>query len=166
MPDDASPDDVDSVGPDPDPAPATDLLDDLVRAVTRQQASLDRLTERVVAADNRQRAAADVPLLVELLALRGDAERCAGTAESDRERAGFTALAEGVTRLIAGRGGSVVAPAPGTDFSAATMEAAEMIDTDDPALDRTVDRVVTDGLRLTESGRSVRPALVVVRRYR
>ena len=143
-----------------------ELLDDMTRTIARQQATIERLVDGVRRVEAAGRAGADVPLLVELVAIHADALDCASTAESDRERTAFEALAGAIDRLIVGRGGAVVAPAVDADFSAATMEAAEIIRTDDPALDRTVDRVVVEGLRLAESGRSIRPALVVVRRFR
>lgn len=145
---------------------APEVLEDILRTLARQQATIDRLADSLRTVEAQSRSAADIPLLLDLLAIRGDAAACATTAESDRERAGFAAQVAAVERLMSGRGGTLVSPAVDSDFSAATMEAAEIIRTDDPALDRTVDRVVVEGLRLTESNRSIRPALVVVRRYK
>lgn len=103
---------------------------------------------------------ADVPLLVELHALRVDALACAATADSERERAAFTAMASGLARLIVGRGGAVVAPGAGAPFDGRTMEAAEVTPTDDAAADRTVAALLEPGLCV--GPRSVRPARVVV----
>ncbi len=61
-----------------------------------------------------------------------------------------------------GRGGAVVAPAAGDPFSGASMEAAEIVGTDDAALDRTVAAVLDEGLQV--GARSVRPARVAVLR--
>lgn len=146
-----------------------EILDDLTRTIARQQATIERLVDGVRRLESTGRSGADVPLLVDLSAIRSDAIGCARTAQSERERTGFEALAAAIDRLIVGRGGGVVTPAVGGDFSAATMEVAEVVRTDDPAEDRTIDRVVAEGLRLAESAgtsRSIRPALVVVRRYR
>jgi molecular chaperone GrpE len=134
-----------------------DKLDDLARVVARQGATLGELV------DARASTGPDVPLLVELHALRADALACAETARSRRERSAFTALAGGLERLLVGRGGAVVEPVPGAPFSSATMEAIEIVPTDDPDLDRTVVAVVEAGL--TANGRSVRPACVSVRRH-
>lgn len=133
-----------------------DKLDDVARLVTRQGATLGELT------DSRAATGPDIPLLVELHSLRLDALACADTARSRRERAAFTALAGGLERLLVGRGGTVVTPAPDVPFSGATMEAAEVVATDDPDLDRTVAEVLEPGL--TASGRSIRPARVSVYR--
>jgi molecular chaperone GrpE len=136
-----------------------DKVDDLARLLGRQGATLGALAD-ARAADTRP----DLPLLVELHALRVDALRCAGTARSGRERGGFEALAAGLERLLVGRGGAPVAPAPGTAFSGSTMEAVEVLRTADPALDRTVARLLEPGLLV--GGRSVRPARVAVHRHR
>lgn len=155
--------------PEQDEPSLQDLLDqisDLGRIVARQGASLDRLVDDSRAAAARARSAADVPLLVDLLALYVDATRCAQTARARRERAGFDALGAGLERLIAGRGGALVMPAPGTDFDPATMEAASVVSTDNATLDRTVDELLEPGLWLTEIGRSVRSARVVVRQHK
>jgi Molecular chaperone GrpE (heat shock protein) len=141
---------------DPSLREIADKVDDVARLVQRQSATIAQL------ADARGAAGPDVPLLVELHALRGDALACAATARSKRERSAFAAIAGGLERLIAGRGGSVVAPEPGDAFSAATMEAAEIVPTDDAALDRTVAKVLEEGLQVGQ--RSVRPARVAVHR--
>lgn len=155
--------------PEPNEPSLQDLLDqisDLGRIVARQGASLDRLVDDSRTTAAQARSAADVPLLVDLLALHVDADRCARTARSRRERAGFDALAAGLERLVIGRGGALVTPAPGAGFDAATMEAAVVVSTDDEALDRTVDELLEPGLWLTEVGRSVRSARVAVRQHR
>jgi molecular chaperone GrpE len=139
--------------PEPTLQDIADRIDDVARLVSRQATTLGSI------ADART-AAPDVPLLVDLLALYCDAGRCAATARSRRERAGFEAMAAGLERLLAGRGGSVVSPAPGEPFTGATMEAAETVPVDDPALDRTVSAVLEPGLLV--AGRSVRPARVAV----
>lgn len=135
-----------------------DKVDDLSRLVTRQSAALARL------ADGGTRAGPDVPLLVELHALRSDALTCAATTRTRKERSAFEAIAAGLERLLAGRGGTLVSPRPGHAFSAATMEAAEVVATDDTALDRTVAALLEPGLEV--DGRSVRPARVAVHRHR
>ena len=146
---------------DPSLQEIADKVDDVARLVQRQSTTLGQIADARPANGS---AAADVPLLVELHALRGDALACAATARTQRERAAFTALAGGLERLLVGRGGTVVAPAPGAEFSGATMEAAEIVPTDDPATDRTVAAVLEEGLQV--GSRSVRPARVVVRRVR
>lgn len=154
--------------PEQDEPSLQDLLDqisDLGRIVARQGASLDRLVDDSRAAAARARSGADVPLLVDLLALYVDSTRCAQTARSRRERAAFSALGSGIERLLAGRGGTLVIPRPGTDFDAATMEAATVVSTDDAALDRTINELLEPGLWLTEIGRSVRSARVAVRQH-
>jgi molecular chaperone GrpE len=136
-----------------------DKVDDVARLLTRQGVTLGALADARVA-DARP----DLPLLVELHALRVDALRCAGTARSRRERTAFEALAAGLERLLAGRGGTPVSPAVGEAFSGSTMEAAEVLATADPELDRTVARLLEPGL--LAGGRSVRPARVAVHRHR
>lgn len=131
-----------------------DRVDDVARVLARQAVTLDRL------GDPRAAAGPDVPLLVELHALRGDALACAGTARSRRERDAFAALAAGLERLLVGRGGAVVAPAVGAAFDARTMEAAEIAATDDAAADRTVAALLEPGLSV--GPRSVRAARVTV----
>ncbi len=146
-----------------------DLLDqmtDLGRILTHQGASVARLVDDSRAAAARSRTGADIPLLVELFALHGDASSCASTARSRRERAAFGALCAGLERLLAGRGAVLVTPEPGVPFDAASMEASEVVATENPALDRTVGAVLEPGLWLTEAARSLRPARVVVRRHR
>jgi molecular chaperone GrpE len=143
---------------DPSLQDIVDKVDDLSRLVTRQSAALARLV------DGGTRAAPDVPLLVELHALRADALACAATTRMRKERSAFEALAAGLERLLAGRGGTLVSPRPGHAFSAATMEAAEVVATDDAALDRTVAALLEPGLEV--DGRSVRPARVTVHRHR
>jgi molecular chaperone GrpE len=121
-----------------------DQICDLGRIVARQGASVDRLVDDARAAAGRARAGADIPLLLDLFALYSDATTCASTARSRRERAAFEALATGLERLLA---------------------VADVVATEDPTLDRTVDVLLEPGLRVTEAGRSVRPAQVVVRRH-
>jgi len=134
-----------------------DRVDDVARAVAKQTTALGALGE--AAGD----AAPDVPLLVELHALRVDALACAATADSPRERDAFTAMASGLERLMVGRGGVVVTPGVGAAFDARTMEAAEVTPTDDPVADRTVAALLEPGL--CAGRRSVRPARVVVLRH-
>jgi molecular chaperone GrpE len=143
---------------DPSLQDLADKVDDLSRLVARQCAALAGL------ADAGARSGPDVPLLVDLHALRTDALTCAATTRTRKERAAFEAIACGLERLLAGRGGTLVAPRPGHPFSAATMEAAEVVDTDDAALDRTVAALLEPGLEV--EGRSVRPARVAVHRHR
>lgn len=136
-----------------------DKVDDVARLLTRQASTLGAI------ADARTGGAGpDVPLLVELHALRVDALRCAATARSRRERAAFDALAGGLERLLVGRGGSVVAPLVGEPFSGSSMEAVEVVPTADTGLDRTVAELLEPGL--LAGGRSVRPARVAVHRHR
>lgn len=135
-----------------------DKIDDVARLVSRQSATLGAL------ADARASTGPDVPLLVELHALHVDALACAGTARSRRERAAFVALAAGLERLLAGRGGAVLTPHPGDAFSGTSMEAAEVVPTGDPALDRTVAGCLEPGMQV--GTRSVRPARVAVHRHR
>jgi molecular chaperone GrpE len=136
-----------------------DKLDDVARLIARQGRTLGAIAD-AGAADGRP----DLPLLVELHALRVDALRCAETARTRRERGGFDALGTGLERLLVGRGGTPVGPAPGEPFSGSTMEAAEVLPTPDPDLDRTVARLLEPGLLV--GGRSVRPARVAVHRHR
>lgn len=151
---------------EPSPQDLADAITDVGRIVARQGASLDRLLDDSRAAAARARAGADVPLLVDLLALHRDATACATTARSRRERDAFGAIASGLERLVNGRGGRLVVPADGSAFDAASMDAVEVEETDDEAADRTVAAVVEPGLWLTELDRSARPARVVVRRLR
>jgi molecular chaperone GrpE len=131
-----------------------DRVDDVARALARQAMTLGALT------DARDAPGPDVPLLVELHALRADALACGATARSHRERGAFTALAVGLERLLVGRGGTVVAPAVGAAFDARTMEAAEVAPTADAAADRTVAALLEPGLSV--GPRSIRPARVAV----
>jgi molecular chaperone GrpE len=134
-----------------------DKVDDVARLVSRQSATLGGLV------DARASTGPDVPLLVELHSLHVDALACAATARSRRERAAFVALAAGLERLLAGRGGALVTPHPGDAFSGTSMEAAEVVPTGDPALDRTVAVLLEPGLQVAT--RSVRPARVTVHRH-
>lgn len=143
---------------DPSLQDLADKVDDLSRLVARQSATLGRL------ADGGARPGPDVPLLVELHALRCDALACAATSRTRKDRAAFEAIAAGLERLLAGRGGTLVSPRPGDPFRAATMEAAEVVDAGDAALDRTVAALLEPGLEV--DGRSVRPARVAVHRHR
>lgn len=149
---------------DPTLRELADAVTDLGRIVTRQGASLDRLVDDARAAAARDRAGADVALLVDLFALYRDATACAATSRNARDRKAFTAIAANLERLIVGRGGALVVPGVGERFDAATMEAAEVVTTEDASHDRTVDSVREAGLLLSGPGRSLRPARVVVRR--
>lgn len=133
-----------------------DKIDDVSRLVARQSATLAAVV------DTKAATGPDLPLLVELHALHTDAHRCAATARSRRERAAFDALVAGMERLLAGRGGAVVAPAPGEAFSGATMEAVEVVTTTEPDRDRTVAVLLEPGLQAGD--RNVRPARVAVHR--
>ncbi|WP_082393169.1 nucleotide exchange factor GrpE [Nocardia arizonensis] len=139
-------------------------IEDLARVIARQAAGIDRLADDARARAQRERQGADLPLVTELFALLGDTTACANTAESDRERRAFEAVAARIERLLVGRGGSVVSPVPGEPFDSLRMEAADVVNTDSEADDRTVDSVLQPGLSVP--GRSVRPARVVVRRFR
>lgn len=141
-------------------------LDDLARALRRQSAGIDRLAEDARARQAKDSVGADVSLLVDLFALHSDATACAATSRSNRERAGFEAMAAALERLIAGRGGEIVGPAPGAEFDPATMEAAEVRPTDAVSQDRHVAAVLSPGLRVTTVGRTVRAARVAVYRHR
>lgn len=138
-------------------------IEDLSRVIARQAATIERMVDTAKARADRDRAGADLPLVVELFALYADTAACAATAQSPHERDAFDAMATRVERLIVGRGGSLVTPRPDSPFDALTMEASDVTPTDDPAADRTVDGLIQPGL--TVSGRSIRPATVVVRRY-
>ena len=144
---------------DPTLADIADKVDDVARLLTRQAAALGAIAD-ARAADTGP----DLPLLVELHALRVDALRCADTARSRRERGAFEAVACGLERLLAGRGGNVVTPLVGEPFSGTSMEAVQVRPTAEPGLDRTVAELVEPGLRV--GGRSVHPARVVVNRHR
>ncbi|WP_067854541.1 nucleotide exchange factor GrpE [Nocardia shimofusensis] len=145
-------------------ATLTERIDDLTRIVARQAATIERLADEAKARDRRSRAGADLPLVVDLFALYGDAVACAQTAASDDDRAAFTALAVRLERLLTGRGAALVRPAPDSVFDSRTMEATDVVDTDDPDADRTVATLLAPGLQAGD--RSVRPASVVVRRHR
>ena len=162
MPGTAQPDDG---APGAAPMNSDDLLaalagqvQDLTRVVTRQAAALDRL----VAADRaRSGPRTEAKLINELFAVFVDADLCVRSAESEREARAFTALRDGLERLIAGAGGTVVAPRPGDPFDVTVMEASDVTPIDGtPAVAETVADVIRPGL--TIAGRSVRPALVVV----
>lgn len=145
----------------------TDLVDavtDLGRIVARQGAGLDRLLDDSRATAARSRAGADLPLLVDLLALHRQATTCAATARTKRERDAFDAFASGIERLLNGRGARLVSPAAGTAFDASSMDAVEVEPTSDPGADRTVAAVLEPGLWLEEPARTARPARVVVRK--
>ena len=142
--------------PDPSLQDLGDKLDDLARLLVRQGATLGGL------ADAASGSGPDLTLLVDLHALRVDALACAVTARSRRERAAFTAIAARLELMLAGRGGVVVEPVAGVPFDTGTMEAAEVVATDDPALGRTVAALLEPGLQV--GGRSVRPARVAVYR--
>lgn len=139
-------------------------VEDLARILARQAGAVERLADAERAREARDRAGADLPLVVELFALLGEVSACADTAESERERAAFAAVAARVERLIAGRGGIVVTPAAGDAFDAAVMEAADVVVTDAEHEDRTVAEVLAPGLSVP--ARNVRPARVVVRSFR
>lgn len=150
--------------PEPTLSDLADRIDDLVRVVSRQAATLGELGGAAGSAAQSDRPQPDLPLLVELHALRADAMACAGTARTRREAAAFTAIAAGLERLLAGRGGRLVAPGRGEAFSGTAMEAVEVVPTDDPARDRTVADLLVAGLAVGE--RSVRPARVTAFRHR
>jgi molecular chaperone GrpE len=139
-------------------------VEDLSRMIARQAATIERLADEAKARAKQDRAGADLPLVVELFALHCDTAACATTAESPRECDAFEAVTTRIERLIVGRGGALVTPRQNDTFDSLTMEAADVAKTDDPDLDRTVDDLIQPGL--TVSGRSVRPASVVVRRYK
>ncbi|MBH0775221.1 nucleotide exchange factor GrpE [Nocardia bovistercoris] len=139
-------------------------VEDLTRVLARQAASIERLADDAKARAQRERQGADLPLVTELFALLGDTTACARTAESDREREAFEAITTRIERLLIGRGGILVDPPTDTPFDSLTMEAADVVDTEDPAFDRTVASVIQPGLSVP--GRSIRPARVVVRRHR
>ena len=142
---------------DPSIRDLADKVDDLSRLVARQSGALGQI------ADARRRPGSDVALLVDLHALRGDALAAASATRSGKERGAFEAIATGLERLLAGRGGVLVVPRAGHPFSAATMEAAEEVACADASLDRTVATLLAPGLEA--DGRTVRPARVAVHRY-
>lgn len=144
---------------EPSPQDLLDAVSDLGRIVARQGASVDRLVDDSRAAAARSRAGADVSLVVDLFALHSDAAACASTARSRRERTAFEALASGLERLITGRGAALVMPLPGTDFDAVTMEAAEVVSTDDPTSIAASNRCSSPACGWSRSaGRCGRPA--------
>jgi molecular chaperone GrpE len=132
-----------------------DKVDDVARLLTRQASTLATLCDTAGST-----AGPDLPLLVELHALRNDALTCAATARSRRERAAFEAIAAGMARLLIGRGGQLVEAAAGDAFSGTWMEVAQIVAAQDPAQDRTVAGLMEPGLAV--GGRSVRPARVAV----
>jgi molecular chaperone GrpE len=134
-----------------------DKVDDVARLLARQ-ATASSARPAATGPDP------DTSLLVDLHALRADALTCAATAAGAPDAEAFEALAAGLERVLAGRGGLVVTPLPGDVFDAATMEAAEVTPTADATLDRTVVATLADGLRA--GGRCVRPARVRVHRAR
>ncbi|WP_405491963.1 nucleotide exchange factor GrpE [Nocardia sp. NBC_00511] len=142
----------------------TERIDDLARVVARQAATLERLADEAKSKTRDERADSDAPLMRDLFALHGLAQTFASTSNSEPDLQGFAAMARRVERMLVERGGQLVTPFRGTDFDPATMEAAELADTDDPASDRTVESVIQPGLTIGD--RSIRPAKVVVRRYR
>ncbi|CAM3592899.1 nucleotide exchange factor GrpE [Tsukamurella ocularis] len=139
-------------------------VEDLARILARQAGTVERLADAEGAREARDRAGADLPLVVELFALLGETTACADTAESERERAAFAAVAARVERLLVGRGGTVVTPRVGEAFDPAVMEAADVVAADAEDEDRTVAEVLAPGLSVP--GRNVRPARVVVRAFR
>lgn len=151
-----------------EPGPRDDRLaervEDLARILARQAGTVERLADAEGAREARDRAGADLPLVVELFALLGEVTACADTAESERERAAFAAVAARVERLLVGRGGTVVTPGVGEAFDPAVMEAADVVETEDEREDRTVAEVLAPGLSVP--ARNVRPARVVVRAFR
>ncbi|MEV6275984.1 nucleotide exchange factor GrpE [Nocardia sp. NPDC051832] len=153
----------------PDPVQQTltrlvEQVEDLSRVIARQAATIERLTDDARSRAQQERAGADLPLVVELFALYNDSAACASTAESDRERDAFAAATTRVERLLAGRGAALVTPRPDEPFDPLTMEATDVAATADPAADRTIDALIQPGLSV--SGRSIRPASVIVRRHR
>ncbi|MFT3659838.1 MAG: nucleotide exchange factor GrpE [Gordonia sp. (in: high G+C Gram-positive bacteria)] len=138
----------------------TRLLADRVHDLTMLVAAQSQILAELADAE-RARAAeqADLPLLVELFALYTDAATCAAAPGPDA--AAFGALRDGLERLITGRGGTVVVPAAGDDFSARTMEAVDTVPAgESPA--GTVVELLRPGLVVGD--RSVRAAMVVVAR--
>jgi molecular chaperone GrpE len=144
---------------DPTLVDIADKVDDVARMLARQAGTLSALVDARPA-----ETGPDLPLLVELHTLRLDALRCADTARSRRERTAFEALAGGLGRLLAGRGGIVVEPVVGEPFSGSTMEVADVRPAASADDDRTVAELLEPGLRV--GTRSVRAARVAVYRYR
>lgn len=137
-------------------------LEDLGRVIVRQSQSLDRLLDAEKKRSARDAAGADLALLVDLLALYGDAAGCASASTDAADRAAFTALSDGLERVIVGRGGTLVTPRIGDDFDAVTMDAVDTRETGAADRSRTVADVLRPGLNV--GPRSVRPAAVVVYR--
>ncbi|WP_067827568.1 nucleotide exchange factor GrpE [Nocardia inohanensis] len=106
----------------------------------------------------------DEPLIRDLFALHALAQTFVTTTESDADRPGFEAITRRVERMLTDRGGQLVTPFRGAPFDPETMQAVELSDTDDPEADRTVGSVIQPGL--TVGALSLRPAKVVIRRYR
>ncbi|WP_157575157.1 nucleotide exchange factor GrpE [Nocardia yamanashiensis] len=106
----------------------------------------------------------DEPLIRDLFALHALAQTFVTTTESDADRPGFEAITRRVERMLTDRGGQLVTPFRGAPFDPETMQAVELSDTDDPEADRTVGSVIQPGL--TVGTLSLRPAKVVIRRYR
>lgn len=142
----------------------TERIDDLARVIARQAATIERLADEAKLKIRDERAEHDAPLIRDLFALHGLAQTFASTSNSEPDRQGFEAMGRRVERMLTERGGQLVTPFRGTAFDPDTMEAAELTDTDDPTADRTVESVIQPGL--TVGDRSIRPAKVVVRRYR
>ncbi|MGC4935012.1 nucleotide exchange factor GrpE [Gordonia sp. DT30] len=137
-------------------------ITDLGRVLARQATSLDRLVDADRARAAQAKAGADLPLLVDLLALYTDARTCAVSAAEEADRAAFEALADGLDRLITGRGGTLVVPVAGDGFDAAVMDAVDIRDAPGESARRTVADLVRPGLRVGQ--RSVRAAAVIVYR--
>ncbi|WP_338837238.1 nucleotide exchange factor GrpE [Gordonia polyisoprenivorans] len=137
-------------------------VEDLGRVIARQSQSLERLLDAEKKRSARDAAGADLALLVDLLALFGDALGCASSSADAADRAAFTALADGLERLIVGHGGTPVTPRVGDDFDATTMDAVDTRETGAADRSRTVAGVLRPGLNV--GSRSVRPAAVIVYR--
>lgn len=142
----------------------TERIDDLARVIARQAATIERLADEAKVQIRDERAEADAPMLRDLFALHGLAQTFASTSNSEADRPGFEAISRRVERMLTERGGQLVTPFRGAAFDPEVMEAAELADTNDPEADRTVESVIQPGL--TVGDRSIRPAKVVVRRYR
>ena len=139
-----------------------DRIDDLEIALARQSGMLGRLVDDAAERSRSERSGGDVPLLLDLFVLRSTVRTLAETARSKRERAAFDTVVERLGILLTARGGEIVAPRFEDRFDPASMEAAEVVDTAEPALDHTIAAVAREGLRV--GARLVRPARVVVRR--
>lgn len=138
-------------------AQLSEQVSDLAIVIARQSRTIERLVD--AARSPTAAPGVDTALLVDLFALYTDAATCAVSA-SEADRPAFELLRAGLERLIVGRGGTVVAPVPGTDFDARTMEAVEVRPAADVSADRTVAELLRPGLTAAE--RSIRPAAVVV----